>query len=169
MNRAFILSFFIIISLLACAPDSPDSTQKGTDTTAIPGPAVISDAYRPSITMDELQGMWNTCNQIDYIFYDLPISSSVSDSPSAQAHLRHISDTPVSATEKGKCAKAIGRIFYKAEGEDLMDAEVFFNPNCAFFVFYKKGKAIYSNKMTPAGVDHFNQMIAAANGAIPGQ
>jgi len=172
MNRILTIIFLFSILFSACeqtseannktpeakAPSSKPATPEQT------GPVVLSDAYLPSIPMTVLQNLWTTCNQMDYIFYELPISSSVNDSPSAQAHLRHISDTPVSITEKNRCKKAIGRVFYKNNGEDLIESDIFFGGGCAFFVFYKKGKPTYSNVMTPAAVDHFNQLIAAANG-----
>lgn len=164
---------FILFLFIACTNSTTEQTtpmekapqQAAPESPPPSGPVVREDAHLSSITIPELQNMWNICNQIDYVFYDLPISSSVNDQPSAQAHLRHISDTPISHAEKAQCQKAIGRIFYKTNGEDLIESEAFFGPKCAFFIFYKKGKAVYSNKMTPAGVEYFNQIIAAANGA----
>ncbi len=176
-NWFFFLFLFIGFSCTN-TPENSNAQASGEKTESIEpapapqeqtGPAVIENAYLPSITISELQNMWNTCNQMDYVFYELPISSSVNDQASAQVHLRHISDTPINQAEKARCTKAIGRIFYKTNGEDLIDAEVYFNQSCAFYLFYKKGKATYSNKMTPAGVEHFQQIIAAANGAKIGQ
>lgn len=173
MKQIASLLFFIIIGLSACTdppPSASTSTPQSTPQTAPStpetpqqtGPVVRADAYLPSITMEEMTHLWNTCNQMDYIFYELPISSSLSDQSSAQAHLRHVSDTPVGLKEKERCGKAIGRIFYKVDGTDLFDAEVYFSGGCAFYVFFKDGKRTYSNLMTPSGVDHFNQIIAAA-------
>lgn len=161
----------IALFFLACDnTNTPTEKSKETPKVSTPptetntGPVVLPDAYLPSITLDELTNMWQVCNQIDYLFYDLPISSSVNDIQSAQAHLRHISDTPVSMKEKERCKKSIGRIFFKSDGEDLIEADAFFGGGCAFFVFYKGGKAVYSNLMTPDGVNHFNQIISAATG-----
>ncbi len=182
MNRLLSTLIFLTFFLFACnntqsteaKKTNPPSVQNTPTQPKTPektgGPVVLADAYLPSITMVELTGLWNTCNQMDYIFYDLPISSSVNDSQSAQAHLRHISDTPVSMREKNRCTKPIGRLFFKSDGEDLIEADAYFGGGCAFFVFLKKGKATYSNLMTPEGVNHFNQIIATATGkATPGQ
>ncbi len=170
MSRIISFFLFLTFSLISCNSSQTNNKQVKKDATP---PAVKEvdayTAYLPSITTDEMEILWKTCNQMDYIFYELPISSSVNDSLSAQVHLRHISDSPVRNEVKTRCGKAMGRIFYKAEGEDLMDAEVYFSGGCAFFVFYKNGKATYCNLMTPDGVNHFNQLIAAASGKSPNQ
>jgi len=168
MNRLSIILLFITFLFVACDNTSTQAKEQENAATA-PGPVVRADAYLPSITMPELQQLWKNCNQMDYIFYELPISSSVNDNASAQSHLRHISDTPAGMKEKDLCGKAIGRIFYKSDGEDLTSAEVYFAGGCAFYVFYKDGKKTYSNLMTPEGVNHFNQIIATATQGPPKQ
>lgn len=164
LPRLFIL--FVILFLGACNSDKPKAeVQQDTPTTSPTTEAstATTDAlYLPSITMEEMQSLWNNTNQIDYIFYDLPISSSIDNSPSAQVHLRHVSDTPVNMTTKGRCTNGLGRAFYKSNGTDLLEAEIFFSEQCAFFIFYKKGKAVYGNLMTQEGVNFFNQMVSAA-------
>lgn len=121
--------------------------------------------YLPSISLEEMQDLYKTCNQIDYLFYELPISSSINDQNSAQVHLRHISEEPVPTEVKNNCGKAIGRLFYKKDGEDLIESEVYFSSGCTFFVFFKNGQPAYSNIMTPDGVNHFNQILETVQNA----
>ena len=170
MNQTLPTLLMLVFSLLACnAPQPKDKKEETATPSPVIQPAIEHELYLPSITLEELQALWNTCNQIDYLFYDLPISSSVNDSQSAQAHLRHISDSPVRADVKKRCGYAIGRVFYKADGEDLLEAEAYYSGGCAFFVFFKDGKPASCNLMTPAGVNHFNQMVVTALGAKPAE
>jgi hypothetical protein len=127
--------------------DSPDTSQ--------------NQIYLPSISMEELKILWDNCNQVDYIYYDLPISTSLDDQYSIQQGLRHISETPVPLNVKNNC-KPLGRIFYKDEGEDLIEAEIYFATGCTFFVFFKEGKPAYSNLMTGDGIKHFTDIMQKA-------
>jgi hypothetical protein len=112
--------------------------------------------------------LWDNSNQVDYIFYELPISTSLNDQYSIQQSLRHVSDTAVPLNVKNNC-KPISRVFYKKDGEDLMEAEIYFSQGCSFFVFFKEGKPFYSNLMTNDGVTHFNNILQKALSIQPKQ
>jgi hypothetical protein len=166
MNRTLPVFLFLIIPLIAC--NNQKSANKQSPTTSETSISEVAhELYLPSISLEEVEMLHNKCNQIDYLFYDLPISSSVNDSQSAQVHIRHISDSPVRADVKKRCGKPIGRLFYKTNGEDLIEAEAYFSGGCAFFIFFKDGKEASCNLMTPDGVNHFNQIIAAVSGKSP--
>jgi len=75
--------------------------------------------------------------------------------------LRHISEAPVPLNVKNSC-KPLARVFYKNEGEDLMEAEIYFASGCTFFVFFKDGKPIFSNLMTDEGIKHFTDILEKA-------
>lgn len=167
---SILISYCLIFSL-ACKNDQNKSTVNNSSNNSTPAPKQIdgNQQYLPSISVEEISTMWTECDAIDYVFHNLGISSSVDDNPSARVHLRHISEAPASIKDQQRCPKGIGRLFYKTQGEDLIEAEVHFGGGCAFYVFHKNGKAVYSNLMTPAGVDHFNQIIAMATQARNGQ
>jgi hypothetical protein len=169
MNRILPVLLLLALSLFACNNSKTSSEKQTTSNPEASVPLAQHEPYLPSITQEEIEILWEKCNQIDYLFYDLPISSSVNDRPSSQAHIRHISDSPVRAEVKKRCKKPIGRLFYKTDGEDLIEAEAYFSGGCAFFVFFKGGKETYCNLMTPDGVNHFNQIIAAASGKMPAE
>ncbi len=156
MTLRLILSWFICAQLFACQNTAP----KPQTPPAAPAPAEET-MYLPSITTEKMEYLWQACNQIDYLFYNLPISTSVDNNASAQVHLRHISDSPVPLMVKQQCNTPIGRIFFKKDGEDLLESEIYFASGCTFFVFFEKGKAKAANYMTAEGVNHFNQLIAA--------
>lgn len=171
MSIKNLLLYLVLVLCFACGNSNQSESQPNnesspnTNTEAANTNVEYDQVYLPSITVEEIQSLWTSTNQIDYIFYNLPISSSIDNNPSAQVHLRHISDTPANNTTIARCPTGLGRAFYKASGEDLLEAEIFFAEQCAFFVFYKNGKATYSNLMTQEGVNFFNQMVSAVETA----
>ncbi len=171
MSTRHSLLFLLVLALFfACGnSNSQEATAESNTNTPVQEPANTEagydQVYLPSITVEEMKSLWTSTNQIDYIFYNLPISSSIDNNPSAQVHLRHVSDTPANNTTIARCPTGLGRAFYKASGEDLLEAEIFFSEQCAFFIFYKNGKATYSNLMTQEGVNFFNQMVSAVETA----
>ncbi len=144
------------------------SSEDKNEPKTAPATQAPDQVYLPSISLDEVQILWDNCNQVDYIYYELPISTSLNDQYSIQQGLRHISEAPVPLSFKKRC-KAISRVFYKNEGEDLIEAEIYFSPGCSFFVFFKEGKPAYSNLMTEAGVMHFNDILEKALSLQPKQ
>ena len=162
MIRNLILLFFSAV-LFTCG-----NSENNTDAQKASTPATQNEAYLPSITLEEMEFLWNNCNQVDFIYYELPISTSLNDQYSIQQSLRHVSDTPVPLNVKNNC-KPISRVFYKKDGDDLMEAEVYFSQGCSFFVFLKNGKPQYSNLMTDNGIKHFNDIIQKALSIQPQQ
>jgi len=166
MNR-FLIFLFVFGFTTACKTSGNENETK-TETAAAPAPVIPQGDYLPSITVPDMEILWNNCNQVDYIYYELPISTSLNDQYSIQQSLRHVSEAPVPMSVKNKC-KPISRIFYKNEGEDLMEAEIYFSSGCTFFVFFKDGKPAYSNLMTNDGIKHFNDILAKVQSIQPRQ
>ncbi len=155
----FLIPFLITMMFVSCN-SSEDQADKQNASDATPSANAI---YLPSITMAELNILWEYCNQVDYIYYDLPFSTNLDDQYSIQQSLRHISETPVPLAVKNNC-KPISRVFYKNSGEDLIEAEVYFSEGCTFFVFFKDGKPAFSNLMTETGVKHYSDVLQKAAG-----
>lgn len=162
MPKLLVWLFFATL-IFACSTSDNKNEPKPEVSTQSP-----DQAYLPSITMEELKNLWDNSNQVDYIYYDLPISTSLSDVYSIQQSLRHVSETPVPLEVKNKC-KPISRVFYKNSGKDLMEAEIYFSQGCTFFVFFKEGKPAYSNLMTNDGVKYFNNILTKAQEFQPKQ
>lgn len=156
MNRFLVLIFFVA-SVISCDNNTTENKSE-TKTEPKATPSNQQEIYLPSIPMDDIKILWDNSNQVDYIYYELPISTSLSDQYSIQQSLRHVSDTPVQLGNKNNC-KPISRVFYKKDGEDLMEAEIYFSKGCSFFVFFKEGKPAYSNLMTNDGVEHYNNIL----------
>ena len=153
MIRFFVFLFFVA-SIFACNNISENKPEATTEVTT----STQTQNYLSSISIDDMKLLWDSCNQVDYIYYDLPISTSLSDQYSIQQSLRHVSEAPVPLNVKNSC-KPISRVFYKDDGEDLMEAEIYFSQGCSFFVFFKDGKPAYSNLMTNDGIKHFNDIL----------
>ena len=156
MNRFFIHLFFVAFVFSCNNPGNQKEAQTKTE----PEPQAVDQGqiYLPSISMDDIQVLWDNANQVDYLYYELPISSNLDDQYSIQQSLRHVSETPVPLSVKNKC-KPIGRVFYKKDGEDLREADIYFTKGCTFFVFFENGKPAYSNLMTNEGLNHFNDIF----------
>ena len=152
------ITFFLslIITISGCGSNE-NNTSSETPQPVAKTPAQ-QQVYLPSLPMEELKLLWDNSNQVDYIYYELPMSTSLDEQASIQTQLRYISDTPVPLSIKNNC-KAIARIFYKQDGEDIIESDLYFSENCYFYVFFKEGKPVYSNLMTDVGKEYFGNML----------
>ncbi len=158
----YIFSIAILLFLVACKNDKPTPPPSPAVT---PAPAV-QQVNLPSITQAEMENLNTNCDFIDYTFYDprLPMSISLNELSSIRQTLGHVSqDLP--APTAPNC-KPSGRIFYQSQGEYILEAEFYFTDGCAYFVFFKDGKATYANDMTTAGRQFFSNNISQALKAV---
>jgi len=134
----------------AAKEQSPTATKTAT------APVVTPNAL-PSITLEEMKLLYEKCNYIDFIFYNMDFSMSVQDKKNVQRVVTFVDKTQPSGN---LTCKAMGRIVYQASGETLMEADMHFDKNCRHLVFYKDGKKVAANNMTDQGVTYFNQMFS---------
>ncbi len=153
------LSFLFICSILvlifACDANKNDDKKAGSPAQK-QAPVANSSPY-PGISQEIMNNLWQNCTAIDFLFYELPVSMSQDDQASIRQTLTHVAtNTPA----YDKSCKAIGRIFFQANGEPLTEAEIFFNQKCQYYVFHEQGKPAYANAMTEAGVAFMNKVLA---------
>jgi hypothetical protein len=154
------LFFFFALSLaLWVACNSPSGEKSDTSATTSPPAAPAQPATLPSVPIETLQFLVDSCDNVDYLFYELPISMSLDNKPSIINALSHVASEP--APIPANC-KSIGRIFFVVKGRNEAMAEMYFSPGCTFFVFLKDEKPAYSNYMTPEAVQYFNNVFAQA-------
>jgi hypothetical protein len=55
--------------------------------------------------------------------------------------------------------KPMGRQFFGIQGNIVLEADIYYSDNCAFYVFFIDGKARYANKMSESGQAFFSNMI----------
>lgn len=152
----FLLPVLCLLFCLAC-----NSEKKQPEATVAPAPATPAGPAYPLYPMEKLKFLFDNADYVDYVFYQLPISMSLSEQGSVQYSVSHVSmDKP---TVDANC-KAIGRIFYQKQGENIAEADIHFSKNagCNYLMFYENGKKAYANLLTKEGVNYLNQNIANA-------
>ncbi|MCO6476760.1 MAG: hypothetical protein J5I94_09065 [Phaeodactylibacter sp.] len=159
------LMIFLIIfsSLFSCQSGQKDEgggQQQGQEQAAAQPPA--GEKRYPGLPLDTLQMLWNKCDFIDYVFYYKDFSVSQNQQADIRASLRHIADE---APAIQPACQPIGRIFYQVQGENRLEADLYFQEGCAYFVFYENGEKAYANTIMPAGIQFFNQIMST--GAQP--
>ena len=167
------LMLFLALSILITACGSNNSQEETTTTTPAPSeqaqktPATTPDLEPlPSLPMVTLEYLWNNCDFIDYVFYELPISMSLDNQKTIQYVLGHIAEDP--APLRPQC-KSIGRIFYQVDGENVLEADMYFSEGCTYLAFREGGEVKYANYMTQDGVNYLNNNFQQVNQMNKGQ
>lgn len=160
MNRILILCLFSILLTFSCN-DSNSSNDAEAKTAPVtnPAPAPTPALTLPSIPVETVQKLWQECDYIDFLYFELPISSSMKDKAAIQHALGHIAAQPAPLIPN---CKPIGRIFYQIKGENYIEADMHHGEGCNYLVFYQNGKKIYSNYMTQDGITYINGQIQYA-------
>ena len=117
------LYFFVLVILFGCSDQQPSTKQAPTTNATPAAPATFP---LPSIPIEVVQKLWNECTSIDYLFYDLPMSMSLTEQKSIQFAIRHISDSP--APDRPDC-KPTGRLTYQIKGDIYLEADFYFTKN----------------------------------------
>ena len=119
----------------------------------------------PSITNEKMQYLFQKISGIDYIFYGADFSVSA-DETNSRSNLAYISVRNAKMLE-GK--KPVGRVFWAAEGNIALEAEVYWGDTQIeqYFVFLEQSKPVAANYITPAGVAFFKQVVNARVEATP--
>lgn len=121
----------------------------------------------PSIDISMLENLWAKCDFVDYVYYELPISASLDNQSSIRSSIQHIAEQP--AAKINGC-KAIGRVFYQIEGENVLQGDIYFSRGCTYFLWLDdKGKYFAGNLMMDSAMKFFASNIQAAMGKIPAQ
>ncbi len=150
---------FLLAGLTACGPSGGSASEKTTEPPTGPAPAAAdpTTVRYPGLPLEKVERLWETCDYIDYIFYGMNFSMSQSEQPAIRASLAHIAEEP--APINPDC-NPTGHIFYQAQGENQLEADLYFQEKCVYFVFYEDGKPAYANKMTSTGLQFFKTVFA---------
>jgi hypothetical protein len=154
----FTILFVLSLLLFSCSQPTESKSETQNDvlsTNALPK----AGKKLPSITIAILEKLFNECNYVDYLFYDSNFSMSITNVGSIRQTLAHIAEqTP---TINPNC-KPIGRVFYEIQGNTEIEADIFLNNQCQYYIFYKDNKQIYANNLTADGVAHYNSIFQQA-------
>lgn len=170
---------FLILGLLFFSCNNPaasDSTTSAkTENTVVEKPkkgATTSADFAnietlPSIELSMLENLWAKCDFIDYVYYELPISASLDNQNSIRTAISHIAENPAG---KLPGCKAIGRVFYQIDGENVLQGDIYFSNGCTYFIWLdKKSKPYAGNMMMESGIQFFTSNVNAAMGNVPKQ
>lgn len=144
----------LLFGLVSCARDSSSNTdnQEATQTSSI-----------TALPADIRQSLWESCDYIDIIFYNSPISMSQEDQPAIRGSLSMISGQPA---VPGENCKALGRISFMQQGVIMTEADFYSSEQCHYFQFLQDGKPTYAETLTPAGINFFAQIQQQYRNAV---
>ena len=146
--------------MVACQSSTGNSTTQEQDKTV----EQVQTPQFTSIPQELALKIYNEADLLDFIFHNLPFSMSQDQKNSIQANVSYISPEAQPYIPEG--CKPIARQFYGSEGDIFLEADVYYSEGCQFYVFIQDGKTVHANKMTPAGAQFFNSMIAQAMNAF---
>ncbi len=169
MYRLKILIIFFSFSglILSCKNES-GGKQANNDQQEIKTLATSTNSEDKFYTIPQsiIMEVWNEADLLDYIFHDLPFSMSQDQQASIRTNVTYIAQEAQASIPAG--CKPIGKQFFAKQGNIFLEADIYFDDNCRFYVFFQNEKAVYANKMSPAGVNFFNAMISQALNATGG-
>ena len=164
MKYYFLLLSFSLF-LVGCKSESASTEETPKQETPTPPaqPTTTAEILYPSIPYEKLKFIYDNCDFVDYIYHTLPISMSLNEKSSIQNTLGQVSQSP--ALVNPNCNKTgTARMFFQSKGDQIAEAEMFFTDHCKYFVFYENGKPVYSNQMTPQGIDYLKNMFRQIQG-----
>lgn len=147
-----------LLGLLACKAESPKNISSS------PAQASATAAQvPPAIPAEKLIDLYESCDYIDIIFRDLPFSISQEDKPSIQQTIRNINN--VAPTSINTSCTYFAQQIFQEDGEIVLDAKIFFQETCTYYLFYENGVEKYSGSFTPDGIKFYNNILAQAEKA----
>ncbi len=160
MKNSYLLLFSAFaFFVLSCG--NPDSTTSKTEAASkeVPSQTVETEGSKYPLPDEAmLKNIWEKCDFVDYVFYQLPISISIDGAVSSvQPHITFIGNQPVQAA--ADCA-AIGRVFFQINGENAAEADLHWGPSCAYYIFYVDGKKTYASQVSAEGIGFFNKALS---------
>lgn len=147
-NLLYILYMSIMLSVLCSA-----CKERKSNTDSIKNEGMVLPLLPPEIKTKLLK----ECRFIDYIMHNLPISVSQSEQEAIMANVLFIDDTaPVKIPAN---CKPIARKFYQYLDGSSLEADLYFNTDCIFYVFLEDGKPKYAANITDKGKNFYAQII----------
>jgi len=137
--------FFFVLS--SCG----DTAKKGStapDSAEVPSKSGVVNAKQtglPSITLEEMQILYEQSDYIDLIFYNMDFSMSVNDKPNVQRVVTFVDKTQ---PNPNFTCPTMGRIIFQKNGEILIEADMHIDKTCSHFVFFKNGKKAFANNIS---------------------
>lgn len=151
-----ILVSFSFLFFISCG-DGGDNKQNSKEDKWAKAPKTVEVSSLPSISFTEMKELYEECDFIDFIFYNVDFSMSINNKSNIQ---RTVSFVSTDVAKLNTACKAMGRVFFQRNGELLVEADMYHDAQCHYFVFYKDGKPAYANYITPQGQAYFQKVFS---------
>lgn len=155
------LSAVAVLTLLYACGGNGASTASSTDSAPAAAPLIY-----PSIDVARLEYLFANATYMDATFYTLPVSINQSELPQIQSTLGGISTEPMALNA---ACQPLGHIWFQVNGENVEEADIYFQAECVGYVWYEDGKPAYSNKMTQEGVNFYANIMQSVQSQTEGQ
>lgn len=149
-----LLKTFVLCAIIATSVGCQNSPK----TVAAPEVQLLK-----ALPQDIKQNLIEKCDYIDYTFYNFDFSMSQADPNAVKSNIALLSDE-VQTTIPAGC-KPIGRKYYHINGEIVVEAELYFSENCVFYIYKDDNTTLFGNKLSPAAVNFYNNIIQQASRA----
>ena len=149
------------LSFMIQCKSKEDSTAK--DTQQINAAENVQDGIKVSGVPGEFMSkLLNECTGIDYTFKELPFSVNLSDTESILTNIGYL-DINKPITNIPPDCKPMGRKFFKLKGGKTIDADIYLNTQCKFYVIIgEDGKPLYANAMTEVALKNYANIAQQA-------
>jgi len=116
----------------------------------------------PSLTKELMQKIAKSCDYIDYIFYNLPISISQDEKSAIMSNINFISRETLG--DYSSSCKSMGRKSFQSDGEIILEADIYLDKanGCFFYIFLEDGKPAYANKISKDGINFYFNVFGQA-------
>ena len=156
MLKSTLLIFTILLGLLSInACKNADNKTTGN--------VVGTGGSLPNLPAELFDKMQKETSLVDMIPYTTKISLSIDDRESIQSFvLNYLKNSPV--TVGLNCTQPEGRLFFSnLQGSTYLEADLFFNNQCKYLVYYDAGgkTPLYATQIIGEGLDYFTKMYSA--------
>lgn len=152
--KSFYLLLLLPLLLGSCQSGEKSTTPQKQEQAQTP--VKKGEKLYPSINPAILTKLWDTASNVDIIFYNLDFSLSQNKLQDIRGMINTIGPT---VPDINPACPAIGRIFFVVDGKNELEADLFFQDECHYYVFYENGKKKAANMMTNAGINFFTNVF----------
>ncbi len=159
-NLLYILGIgLLLVFLTSCGGNKKKAQKEGLSMEEMLSAknTAVKVSSLPSITFEEMEKIYEGADFIDIIFYNVDFSMSVNNKANIQKMVGFVSTNVASINRN---CKPMGRIFFQKNGELMVEADMYYDDQCRYFVFQKNGRAAYANDITPEGQAYFAKIFS---------
>lgn len=144
----------------------PDNSQQAdippiaaaAEPTPAPAPVIKADTTDlPLLPLEKAKEIVEKCDYVDLIFYKLDFSLNMNEPKNAKGLAVSLLSTvkPPNPT----CKEGFAYISFLSDGENLADADIFFENGCTYLIFKENNKNKYICEMPSRGIKFFNSVV----------